>query len=71
MNGSKAYQWGVYEGMRLWGTLWPMLVGVGAATLAQLATDVGTDVSMPLGLAIGLAAKALQQWGTDNTGKSL
>ncbi len=71
MNGSKAYQWGVYEGMRLWGTLWPMLIGLAASLLTQLSMDVSSDVSVPLGLAIGLSAKALQQWGTDNTGKSL
>lgn len=71
ITGSKAYQWGVYEALRLWGTAWPMLVSVGAAMLVTLASDVSTDVSVPLGALIGLAAKSIQQWATNNTGKTL
>jgi hypothetical protein len=71
IDGNKAREWGKYEALRLWGTAWPILLGLGATLLTQLATDVGTDVSATVGAVLGLLAKALQQYAADNRGKTL
>ena len=70
-DGNKAWVWGKYEALRLWGTAWPILLGLGATLLTQLATDVGTDVSATAGVLLGLVAKALQQFVADNSQKRL
>ena len=71
IDGNKAKQFGKYEAMRLWGTAWPVLLGLSVTLLTQLAADVGTDVSATAGAVLGLAAKALQQWLANNQGKTL
>ena len=71
IDGNRAKQFGRYEALRLWGTAWPILLGLGVTLLTQLAADVGTDVSATAGAVLGLAAKALSQWLANNEGKRL
>lgn len=71
IDGNKAKQFGKYEAMRLWGTAWPVLLGLSVTLLGQLATDVGTDYSAAAGAVLALIAKGLQQWLANNQGKTL
>jgi hypothetical protein len=70
-RGKGAKDWGAYEWKRLWGTAWPILLGLVSTLAVQLATDLSTEVSAPVGMLIGLAAKAFSQWVTDNSGRTL
>ncbi len=70
-KGNKALEWGRYESLRLLSTAWPVLTALFTTLIAQLATDASSALPPTAGAIVGIAAKALQQYLTNNVGKTL
>lgn len=71
IDGNKAWEWGKFELLRMWGIIWPLVLGGLVTYLTTRAAELSEGGQATLAIVVALVAKGLQQLLTDNTGKKL